>query len=64
MSELPDDVLELQRLAFRYFLDHTNAKNGLVADNTGENSACSIAAMGLDCLRYWNSGSRLNRCVK
>jgi hypothetical protein len=25
MSELPDDVLELQQLAFRYFLDHTNA---------------------------------------
>ena len=47
MSELPDDVLELQRLAFRYFLDHTNAKNGLVADNTAEDSACSIAAMGL-----------------
>src|SRR5258708_28425291 len=44
---LPDDVLELQRLAFRYFLDHTNAKNGLVADNTRADSPCSIAATGL-----------------
>ena len=44
---LPDDVLELQQLAFRYFLDHTNAKNGLVADNTREDSPCSIAATGL-----------------
>ena len=47
MTELPDDILELQRLAFRYFLDHTNAKNGLVADNTREDSPCSIAATGL-----------------
>src|SRR3984893_17740752 len=47
MWELPDDVLELQQSAFRYFLDHTNAKNGLVADNTREDSSCSIAATGL-----------------
>lgn len=47
MSELPDDILELQRLAFRYFPDHTNAKNGLVADNSSADSACSIAATGL-----------------
>ena len=39
MSELPDDILELQQLAFRYFLDHTNAENGLVADNSSEDSA-------------------------
>lgn len=45
--KLPDDILELQRLAFRYFLDHTNSGNGLVADNTREDSACSIAATGL-----------------
>ena len=45
--ELPDDILELQRLAFRYFLDHTNAANGLVRDNSGEDSPCSIAATGL-----------------
>jgi NADPH:quinone reductase-like Zn-dependent oxidoreductase len=47
MWELPDDILELQQSAFRYFLDHTNAKNGLVADNTHEDSPCSIAATGL-----------------
>src|SRR6266850_7075647 len=47
MTELPDDVLELQQLAFRYFLDHTNDGNGLVADNTRDDSPCSIAATGL-----------------
>src|SRR5258708_32515016 len=47
MWELSDDVLELQQSAFRYFLDHTNAKNGLVADNTRADSPCSIAATGL-----------------
>jgi NADPH:quinone reductase-like Zn-dependent oxidoreductase len=47
MRELPDDILELQQSAFRYFLDHTNPRNGLVADNTHEDSPCSIAAMGL-----------------
>src|SRR5260370_25492723 len=52
MAELPDDIIELQRLAFRYFVDHTNGKNGLVADNTREDSPCSIAAtgLGLSCL--------------
>src|SRR5580693_7586132 len=47
MTELPDDIIELQRLAFRYFLDYTNGKNGLVADSTREDSPCSIAATGL-----------------
>src|SRR5450755_1920239 len=47
MTELPDDIIELQRLAFRYFVDHTNGNNGLVADNTREDSPCSIAATGL-----------------
>jgi len=47
MTELPDDILELQRLAFRYFENRTNVKNGLVADNTREDSPCSIAATGL-----------------
>src|SRR5258706_7163372 len=52
MSELPDDILELQQLAFRYFLDHTNARNGLVADNSSQDSACSIAATGLGLSCY------------
>src|SRR5437762_3207215 len=47
MTDLPDDLLDLQRLAFQYFLDHTNPGNGLVADNTREDSPCSIAATGL-----------------
>src|SRR5258708_16737966 len=49
--KLPDDILELQRLAFRYFLDRTNGNNGLVADNTLDDSPCSIAAtgFGLSC---------------
>src|SRR5580704_6665926 len=47
MTELPDDIIELQRLAFRYFVDRTNDSNGLVADNTREDSPCSIAATGL-----------------
>jgi NADPH:quinone reductase-like Zn-dependent oxidoreductase len=51
MTELPDDILELQQRAFRYFLDHTNPKNGLVADTTRDDSPCSIAAteLGLSC---------------
>src|SRR5476651_168963 len=52
MWKLPYDILELQQSAFRYFLDHTNTKNGLVADNTRVDSPCSIAAtgLGLSCL--------------
>src|ERR1700752_487278 len=46
MAELPYDLIELQRLAFRYFRDHTNGSNGLVADNSREDSPCSIAATG------------------
>jgi NADPH:quinone reductase-like Zn-dependent oxidoreductase len=52
VTELPGDVLELQRLAFRYFLDYTNSQNGLVADNSGEDSPCSIAATGLGLSCY------------
>jgi NADPH:quinone reductase-like Zn-dependent oxidoreductase len=52
MTKITDDIIELQRLAFQYFLDHTNPKNGLVADNTRTDSPCSIAAtgLGLSCL--------------
>src|SRR5258707_9047246 len=52
MNKLPDDVLDLQHLAFRYFLDRANPGNGLVADNTREDSACSIAATGLGLSCY------------
>jgi NADPH:quinone reductase-like Zn-dependent oxidoreductase len=47
MNDLLEDAVEIQQQAFRYFLDHTNGKNGLVADNTREDSPCSIAATGL-----------------
>ncbi|HUQ91845.1 MAG TPA: glucoamylase family protein, partial [Bryobacteraceae bacterium] len=47
MNVLSEDLIELQRLAFRYFVDYTNSGNGLVADNTSEVSPCSIAATGL-----------------
>ena len=45
------DLVQLQQSAFRYFLDYTNAANGLVADNSRADSPCSIAAtgMGLSC---------------
>jgi len=41
------DLAQLQQSAFRYFLDQTNAENGLVADNTRADSPCSISATGL-----------------
>jgi hypothetical protein len=37
---------ELQHKAFKYFLDKTNPRNGLVPDSTWANSPCSIAAVG------------------
>ena len=46
------DWPQLQQQAFRYFLDHTNAKNGLVADNSRPDSPCSIAATGLGLSCY------------
>jgi len=60
---LPDDIVELQLLAFNYFLDHTNTNNGLVADNTREDSPCSIAAtgLGLSCYPVGMSNGWLER---
>ncbi|HLX62045.1 MAG TPA: glucoamylase family protein [Planctomycetota bacterium] len=46
------DWTQLQQQAFRYFLDHTNAANGLVADTNTANSAASIAATGLGLSCY------------
>ena len=37
---------ELQRTAFRYFVDKTNPQNGLVLDSTWESAPASIAAVG------------------
>jgi hypothetical protein len=36
----------VQRDSFRYFLDHANAANGLVADSTQPHSPCSIGVVG------------------
>jgi hypothetical protein len=41
------DLAKLQRDTFGYFLDLTNAVNGLVPDNTRTDSRCSITAVGL-----------------
>src|SRR5215216_1000585 len=37
---------ELQRNAFKYFLDKTNSQTGLVLDSTWKDSPASIAAVG------------------
>ena len=48
LAELSDDALldRLQRGAFAYFNDFTNAENGLVADTSRAGSPCSIAVVG------------------
>lgn len=43
---------KLQEDSFDYFLQETNLENGLVADNTREDSYCSIAAVGLGLACY------------
>jgi hypothetical protein len=48
-----DDLLErLQRDTFRYFLDETNPRNGLVPDNTRVGSPSSITAVGFALAAY------------
>jgi hypothetical protein len=48
LQELTDDALldRLQRGAFAYFSENTNASNGLVADTSRPGSPCSIAVVG------------------
>ena len=64
LPELTDDALldRLQRGAFAYFAENTNASNGLVADTSRAGSPCSIAVVGfaLSCYpvaveRHWMS---------
>jgi hypothetical protein len=43
---------ELQRLTFRYFIDHADAETGLVADTTRSGSPSSIAAVGFGLTTY------------
>jgi len=48
LTELSDEALidRLQRGAFAYFIDYTQAHTGLVADNSRAGSPCSIAVVG------------------
>jgi hypothetical protein len=48
LTELTDDALldRLQRGAFAYLSENTNADNGLVADTSRAGSPCSIAVVG------------------
>ena len=54
VSELTDEALlgGLQRAAFDFFLGAVNPTNGLVADNSRENSPCSIAVVGFALSSY------------
>lgn len=50
---MSDDALaKLQRDTFGYFLHETNPDNGLVPDNTREDSPCSIVAVGMALACY------------
>ena len=48
LSSLPDEALidELQRAAFSYLVEYTDADTGLVADTSRDGSPCSIAVVG------------------
>ena len=48
LAALSDDplVTRLQRGAFSYLIDHSNPRNGLVADTSRDGSPCSIAVVG------------------
>src|SRR6202163_1580673 len=54
VCQLTDEALldGLQRAAFDYFLGAVNPTNGLVADNSRENSPCSIAVVGFALSSY------------
>lgn len=45
-------LLELQRITFNYFLRYANAEKGLIADNSRGDSPCSITAVGLALASY------------
>ena len=45
-------LLELQRITFDYFLNYVNPQNGLIADNSRETAPCSITAVGLALTSY------------
>lgn len=45
-------ILELQRITFDYFLAYGNKENGLIADNSRDDSPASITAVGLALASY------------
>jgi hypothetical protein len=47
-----EDLDRLERDTFRYFAEETNLENGLIADNTREDSPCSIAVVGFALTAY------------
>ncbi len=53
IKTLPEEELwKLQKDTFTYFQQYQNIRNGLIADSTKKNSACSIAAVGLALSAY------------
>jgi hypothetical protein len=46
------ELWKLQKDTFSYFLQYQNSRNGLIADSTRKDSACSIAAVGLGLSAY------------
>ena len=51
-AETKKRFLELQRVTFDYFLEYGNEANGLIADNSRDDSPCSITAVGLALAAY------------
>ena len=47
-----EDLARLERDTFRYFAEEVNLENGLIADNTREDSPCSIAVVGFALTAY------------
>ncbi len=47
-----EDLDRLQRDTFRYFAEEINLENGLVADNTRQDSPSSIAVVGFALTAY------------
>ena len=54
LASLPDSALidQLQRGAFSYIVDYTDAETGLVADTSRPGSPCSIAVVGFALSSY------------
>jgi hypothetical protein len=53
LAESDEDLLDrFQRAAFRYFLRHSNAENGLVADRSRAGAPASIAVVGFALSSY------------